>query len=291
MKLGPAARRQAQAVLGQRGQVLPPLQPVGPSWSPQRPRRREPRVLSSEQLLARPGVVLAVLGTPDAGTAKIMEAAGVEAAFIGTSITGGRYTGLGDTGLITRDRSAVDRQIHRRRRQLPDHPRRRHGSRRAAGGAAPGARMHHDRPGRHPAGRPGHRGQARDAIGRHRDRLGASKRWSVTAPRSTPRNELDPDFVDHGAVLRARRRQRRHGRAAERAFTSTRPRAAPTGCSSSRRIRQTRSSRRERSSKAPLSAMRGKLPKTLTMEEHAELGPQRGLVHGLAQHRDDERCA
>jgi 2-methylisocitrate lyase-like PEP mutase family enzyme len=52
-------------------------------------------------LLARPGVVLAVLGTPDAGTAKIMEAAGVEAAFIGTGITGGRYTGLGDTGLIS----------------------------------------------------------------------------------------------------------------------------------------------------------------------------------------------
>jgi 2-methylisocitrate lyase-like PEP mutase family enzyme len=45
--------------------------------------------------------VLAVLGTPDAGTAKLMEAAGVEAAFIGTGITGGRYTGLGDTGLIT----------------------------------------------------------------------------------------------------------------------------------------------------------------------------------------------
>jgi len=30
-----------------------------------------------------------------------MEAAGVEAAFIGTGITGGRYTGLSDTGLIT----------------------------------------------------------------------------------------------------------------------------------------------------------------------------------------------
>jgi 2-methylisocitrate lyase-like PEP mutase family enzyme len=53
------------------------------------------------ELLARPGKVLAVLGTPDAGTAKIMESAGVEAAFIGTGITGGRYTGLGDTGLIT----------------------------------------------------------------------------------------------------------------------------------------------------------------------------------------------
>jgi 2-methylisocitrate lyase-like PEP mutase family enzyme len=54
-----------------------------------------------KDLLARPGIVLAVLGTPDAGSARIMETAGVEAAFIGTGITGGRYTGLGDTGLIT----------------------------------------------------------------------------------------------------------------------------------------------------------------------------------------------
>jgi 2-methylisocitrate lyase-like PEP mutase family enzyme len=52
------------------------------------------------ELLAR-SEVLPVLGTPDAGTAKLMDAAGVEAAFIGTGITGGRYTGLADTGLIT----------------------------------------------------------------------------------------------------------------------------------------------------------------------------------------------
>ena len=45
--------------------------------------------------------MLPVLGTPDAGSAKVMEAAGVEAAFIGTGLTGGRYTGLGDTGLIS----------------------------------------------------------------------------------------------------------------------------------------------------------------------------------------------
>ena len=45
--------------------------------------------------------MLAVLGTPNAYHAKIMEAAGVEAAFIGTSITGGNYTGLPDTGVLS----------------------------------------------------------------------------------------------------------------------------------------------------------------------------------------------
>jgi 2-methylisocitrate lyase-like PEP mutase family enzyme len=52
-------------------------------------------------LIQRQGKVLAVLGTPNAYHAKIMEAAGVEAAFIGTSITGGNYTGLPDTGVLS----------------------------------------------------------------------------------------------------------------------------------------------------------------------------------------------
>ena len=54
-----------------------------------------------KDLLARKGVVLVVLGTPDAGTAQAMDAAGVEAAFIGTGIMMGRYTALGDDGVIT----------------------------------------------------------------------------------------------------------------------------------------------------------------------------------------------
>src|SRR5947209_9985271 len=52
-------------------------------------------------LLHRQGKVLAVLGTPHAYHAKIMEAAGTQAAFIGTSITGGNYTGLADTGVLS----------------------------------------------------------------------------------------------------------------------------------------------------------------------------------------------
>ncbi|HUZ77327.1 MAG TPA: isocitrate lyase/PEP mutase family protein [Chloroflexota bacterium] len=53
------------------------------------------------RLLARRDRVLAVLGTPNAFHAKIMEAAGCEAAFVGTSITGGNYTALPDTGVLS----------------------------------------------------------------------------------------------------------------------------------------------------------------------------------------------
>lgn len=52
-------------------------------------------------LLHRPGKVLAVLGAPNAFHAKIMEANGVEACFVGTSITGGNYTGLPDLGVLS----------------------------------------------------------------------------------------------------------------------------------------------------------------------------------------------
>jgi 2-methylisocitrate lyase-like PEP mutase family enzyme len=45
--------------------------------------------------------VLAVLGAPNAFHAKIMEASGVEACFVGTSITGGNYTGLPDLGVLS----------------------------------------------------------------------------------------------------------------------------------------------------------------------------------------------
>jgi len=53
------------------------------------------------QLLRRKNKVLAVLGAPNAFHAKIMEAHGVEACFVGTSITGGNYTGLPDLGILS----------------------------------------------------------------------------------------------------------------------------------------------------------------------------------------------
>ena len=52
-------------------------------------------------LLARDDRVLAILGVPNAFHATIMEAAGCEAAFIGTGITGGNYTALPDSGLLS----------------------------------------------------------------------------------------------------------------------------------------------------------------------------------------------
>jgi len=53
------------------------------------------------QLLGRKDKVLAVLGAPNAFHAKIMEANGVEACFVGTSITGGNYTGQPDLGILS----------------------------------------------------------------------------------------------------------------------------------------------------------------------------------------------
>src|SRR5438552_4225053 len=57
--------------------------------------------LKLKKLLQRSGKVLAVLGAPNAFHAKIMEANGVEACFVGTSITGGNYTGLPDLGVLS----------------------------------------------------------------------------------------------------------------------------------------------------------------------------------------------
>ena len=52
-------------------------------------------------LLARKNVVLCVLGTPTASCAQWMDEAGVETAFVGTSILFNRYGALPDTGLVT----------------------------------------------------------------------------------------------------------------------------------------------------------------------------------------------
>lgn len=53
------------------------------------------------QLLGRKDTVLVVMGAPDAATARMMGKFGCEVAFVGTGITGGRITGLGDTGLLS----------------------------------------------------------------------------------------------------------------------------------------------------------------------------------------------
>ena len=61
----------------------------------------ERRTTRLRRLIQRQDKVLAVLGTPNAFHAKIMEAVGTEAAFVGTSITGGNYTALPDTGVLS----------------------------------------------------------------------------------------------------------------------------------------------------------------------------------------------
>jgi 2-methylisocitrate lyase-like PEP mutase family enzyme len=54
-----------------------------------------------QELIHRQGRVLAILHTPTAAHARIMEAAGCEAAFVGTSGVVGTYTGLADVGTAT----------------------------------------------------------------------------------------------------------------------------------------------------------------------------------------------
>jgi 2,3-dimethylmalate lyase len=54
-----------------------------------------------QELIHRKGKVLAVLHTPTAQTARVMEKAGCEAAFVGTSGVVGNYTGMSDVGTAT----------------------------------------------------------------------------------------------------------------------------------------------------------------------------------------------
>ena len=58
-------------------------------------------------LLARKGKIFAVMGAADGQTARMMDEAGVEAAFIGTSNVQGRYTNLPDRGVTTATESLV----------------------------------------------------------------------------------------------------------------------------------------------------------------------------------------
>ena len=63
--------------------------------SPQEKTRR------LQALIHRTGKVLAILHTPTAQQARIMEQAGCEAAFVGTSGVVGNYTGMSDVGTAT----------------------------------------------------------------------------------------------------------------------------------------------------------------------------------------------
>ena len=54
-----------------------------------------------QELIHRQGKVLSVMHSPSAALARIMEKAGCEATFVGTSGVVGAYTGLSDVGTAT----------------------------------------------------------------------------------------------------------------------------------------------------------------------------------------------
>jgi 2-methylisocitrate lyase-like PEP mutase family enzyme len=65
------------------------------------PRPSSARSVRLQELIKRQGRVLAILHAPSAAQARIMEQAGCEAAFVGTSGVVGAYTGLADVGTAT----------------------------------------------------------------------------------------------------------------------------------------------------------------------------------------------
>jgi 2-methylisocitrate lyase-like PEP mutase family enzyme len=222
------------------------------------------------ELLARPGVVLAVLGTPDAGSAKLMEAAGVEAAFIGTGITGGRYTGLADTGLIS---STEALWIAKYICDAVSFPIILDGDT-GHGGPPAVRRLVHE------CVRAGLAGIRLDDQAIEAKRMTQSSGIEVVSREQAveryraavdARNEVDPDFVvmaqcyardaDNGSMDELLARLRLYetdGGADWVQFESPH---------STDEIKQARAA-----VKGTLSAMRGKLPKTLNMEEHKDLG-------------------
>jgi 2-methylisocitrate lyase-like PEP mutase family enzyme len=211
-----------------------------------------------------------VLGTPDAGSAKLMEAAGVEAAFIGTGITGGRYTGLADTGLIS---STEALWIAKYIAEAVSFPLILDGDT-GHGGPPAVRRLVHE------CIRIGLAGIRLDDQAIEAKRMTQSSGIEIV-PReqaveryrtaAEARDELDPDFVvmaqcyardaDNGSMEELLARlplYETEGRADWVQFESPH---------SQDEIRQARSV-----VKGTLSAMRGKLPRTLTMEEHKQLG-------------------
>jgi 2-methylisocitrate lyase-like PEP mutase family enzyme len=54
-----------------------------------------------QELIHRQGQVLTVMHPPSVALARVMESAGVEAGFVGTSGVVGSYTGMGDTGIAS----------------------------------------------------------------------------------------------------------------------------------------------------------------------------------------------
>ena len=211
-----------------------------------------------------------MLGTPNAFHAQIMEATGCEAAFVGTGITGGNYTALPDTGVLSATEcvqfggyiaravsfpvildgdtghggpSAVRRLVHESIR---------------AGLA--GIRID-DQPveGKRSTQTPGVEVVSRDAaVERYRAAVGA-------------RDELDPDFVIMAQCYARDAVNGGMGELLERLNEYlTRGRVDWVQFESPHSVEEVRQARAAVS--GTLSVMQGKLPKPLTLSEHFALG-------------------
>jgi 2-methylisocitrate lyase-like PEP mutase family enzyme len=199
-----------------------------------------------------------------------MEDAGVEAAFIGTGITGGRYTGLGDTGLISATEAIWIAKYIAGAVSFPiildgdtGH-----------GGPPSVRRLVHEciR-----IGLAGIRLDDQEIEAKRGTQSGgisiverdhAVERYQAAV---AAKNELDPDFV---IMAQCYARDAVNGGMDELLHRLSLY-ETEGGCDwvqfesphSVEEVKQARAA-----VKGPLSAMRGKLPKTLTIKEHAELG-------------------
>src|SRR5262245_31295101 len=93
------SRREGQGIMWHNRSRLGPGR-IG-SWRGRGRVRPVNKTTRLKQLIHRQGKVLAVLHPPSATHARIMELAGCEAGFVGTSGVVGSYTGLADVGTAT----------------------------------------------------------------------------------------------------------------------------------------------------------------------------------------------
>ena len=215
--------------------------------------------------------MLAVLHPPTATHARIMEQAGCEAGFVGTSGVVGSYTGLSDVGTATMTECV---QIAGWIAQSVSFPVIMDGDT-GHGGIMAVRRMVREciR-----AGIAGMRIDDQPIEGKRRTQSAGVEvvplEQAIARYRAAVdmKNELDPGFRRDGAVLRARRREQQPRGLHRGGSRPTKRRPAWTGCSSNRRTRWTRSSSARAAVKGPLSFMKGKLPRYLGLDEHLALG-------------------
>jgi 2-methylisocitrate lyase-like PEP mutase family enzyme len=226
--------------------------------------------LKLRKLLRRRGKVLAVLGAPNAFHAKIMEATGTEACFVGTSITGGNYTGLPDLGILSMTECVSFAKWIARSVKIPVI---------LDGDTGHGGIMAVRRLVREciEAGLAGLRLDDQPLEQKRRTMSSGisivSRSEAVMRYRAAvdAKNEVDPNFVImaqcyarnavNGGMAETLKRLRLYEREAGVDWVQF---EAPHAVAEIRRARQV--------VRGPFSAMKGQLPRALTLEEHKELG-------------------